>query len=739
MRSNPAVPLQPSTVEATLSREQTLFPPVTEETSNSRSPRQLLLYLARRHPSLIVLNIVLGFSGALFNGISTALIMPVLLSFLGQPIPLKGDAPILKLLLFPLQSGDRPHVGLMIGVILVLLLLKNLAGYGNALVAGSMKRILTNDLRERGLRLLLEVDLDFYSRTSVGDLLNRLNNEVSRAAGAISSVTRSITVLITVLVFVGLLLSLSWQLTLISTALLAIVALVNQFSIRQAKSLGKQLSETSKQYSSNILEVLSGMRLVRTTASEAAAYHKIIHLIRAREQAEFRSQAVAALIDPVNEMAGVMALLLIVAIGSTFMARQMESFSAILLTYLFLLFRTLPLIGQLNNARSQFANISPSLEIACEFLRRDNKPFMQNGTLPFQSLQTGIQLCHVSFTYPGREKQVLQDITLNVPCHKTLAIVGASGSGKSTLVDLLPRLSDPTKGYILLDGRDLREFDYRSLRRAMGIVSQETFLFHASVRENIAYGNPQATDEEIIAAAKQANAYEFIVQLPQGFETLIGDRGVLLSGGQRQRIAIARALLQNPPILILDEATSALDTVSEKLVQEAIDRLSRDRTTIIIAHRLSTVQKADQIAVLDQGRLVELGTHQSLLAKQGYYARLCEMQFADQFPEEFTKKFPEQLAEQSAGQSTEHLTTPFTRNFSSAFIDRFVGSEEIDRQRIGQISYQMRSLFSTLIGSLTLIVDDIVQAPEEQQEYIETAYRSALKLVNYLEAIEELS
>lgn len=672
--------------------------------SNFRSPRQLLLYLVHRHPVLILLNIGLGFSGAVFNGVSTALIMPVLLSFLGQPIALEGEVPVLRMLLSPFQIDGRPRIALLAGAIILLLLLKNLAGYGNALVAGSLKRILTNDLREQGLRLLLEVDLDFFSRTGIGDIVNRLNNEVSRAAGAISSITRSVTVVITVLVFVGLLVSLSWQLTLASTALLAIVVLVNQSSIHQAKQFGKQLSDTSKQYSTSVLELLSGMRLVRTTATEPAAYEKMIRLIRDREQAEFRTQAVSALIEPVNEMAGVIALLLIVAIGRTFLAAQLEAFSAVLLTYLFLLFRTLPLIGQLNNARSQFASIAPSLEIASEFLRRDNKPFMQNGTLPFQTLQTGIQLRNLSFIYPGRQKYVLHDINLDLPCRTTLAIVGASGAGKSTLVDLLPRLYDPSEGCILLDGQDLREFDYQSLRRAMGIVSQETFLFNASVRDNIAYGCPAATDDEIIAAAKQANAEEFILQLPHGFETVIGDRGVMLSGGQRQRIAIARALLQNPPILILDEATSALDTVSEKLVQEAIDRLSRDRTTIIIAHRLSTVQKADQIAVLEQGKLVELGTHQSLLAEQGHYARLCQMQFTEQFAQQFAEL-----------------------------------SQPNHRKRTANFSYHIRSLLNIVIGSLGLIVHEVVQYPEEQQEYTETAYRSALDLVKQLEAIEEHS
>jgi subfamily B ATP-binding cassette protein MsbA len=464
--------------------------------------------------------------------------------------------------------------------------------------------------------------------------------------------------------------------------------------IKRAKKFGQILSDKSRSYSTTLLEILTGIRLIKAVSNEEAEYQRIEQFINERERADEQSQANYDAIGPINEVTGTLAILAIVFLGRAFFWQQMESLSTVLLIYLYVLFRLLPVVSQLNAQRSNFANASPSTEIVAKFLQRDDKPFMTNGQNLYTKIEQGIRLEGVSFAYPSQTDLVLNEVNLWVPKGTSIALVGASGAGKSTLADLLPRFYDPVAGRITIDGKDLREYDIHSLRRAMGIVSQDTFLFNTSIWKNIAYGRENVTFEEVIAAAKRANAYEFIVQLPREFDTEIGDRGVMLSGGQRQRMAIARALLHNPDILILDEATSALDTISERLVQQAIDELCRDRTTIVIAHRLSTIQKADQIAVLDQGKVVELGTHEQLIKKGGYYTRLYAMQF-----------------------------------------DR--ESNDAANQALIQTSYEFRTHLNPLMGFLRLIVDDLVENSGERQELTEEAYRSATRLLRNLEVLEE--
>ncbi len=594
------------------------------------STEKLLLKFAKPYPGWVVMTIVLGFSGALFRGVNTTLIVPVVLKIVGQEVDLSKAPGIIKQIMSPFDSIPEDYrLWMMAGAIIITIALKNLASYCSSLSSSVLTRRLTSDMREAGIRLLLEVDIDYYSKMKVGDLINRLGGETGRAANAIGLIVKLTIQIITILVFTAILLSISWQLTLAATLLLSLVMFVNQYVIGRSRLFGKQLSEMSKAYSVRMLEILNGIRLVKSTANEDTEYQRIKHLILSREKADFESQANSELIAPVSEVLGIIALLSIVFIARSLFAHELSSLSTVILTYLLVLLQLLPQISQLNTIRNGYANNSTSIEMVAEFLNRDDKPLMVNGNAVYNKLEKGIHFNHLSFAYPDRENLVLKDIDLFLPKGTTLALVGFSGAGKSTLADLLPRFYDPLSGAIRIDDIDLRDFDIRTLRKHMGIVSQDTFLFNDTIKNNIAYGRPDAEEKEIIEAVKKANAYEFISKLPQGFETLIGDRGVMLSGGQRQRLAIARALLQDPDILILDEATSALDTLSERIVQAAIDELSRDRTTLVIAHRLSTIQKANQIAVLDQGYVAEVGTHEELLKKNGAYCRLHSMQFSE--------------------------------------------------------------------------------------------------------------
>ena len=298
---------------------------------------------------------------------------------------------------------------------------------------------------------------------------------------------------------------------------------------------------------------------------------------------------------------------------------------ASLLTFVFVLFRLIPALYSINGNLAQISSFQGSLENIKELLQRENKPYLENGKVQFSKLKRAIEFRSVDFGYDASDL-VLHNITLTIEKGQTVALVGASGAGKTTLADLIPRFYDPTQGKVLIDGVDLREFDIDSVRRKMAIVSQDTFIFNTCVRNNIAYGTEEADEQAILKAAQLANALEFIQEMPEGFDTQLGDRGVRLSGGQRQRIAIARALLRDPEILIMDEATSALDSVSERLIQESLEKLSVGRTVIAIAHRLSTIVRADKVVVLEQGRIVEQGTYQELLEQRGKLWKYHQMQ-----------------------------------------------------------------------------------------------------------------
>lgn len=484
---------------------------------------------------------------------------------------------------------------------------------------------LCDRLRQRIFDQLQSVNLGYFNQTHSGELINTLTNEIGKLQIAFGLLSHIITRVLTVTVYAILLLTISWSLTAVSLLLFALVATVVMRLNRQVRERSFDVSIAHGQFTSRALEFVNGIRTIQAFATQDYERKRFSQASADIVNTSMRAARWWTAIRPLSEGLGTTVLVGMIILALTVFVVNGSLQTASLLTFLFVLFRLVPALFEINGCRSQLSSYGGSMRNVVDLLRTDDKPYLQDGSSWFNGLNHAIEFVAVEFGY-NPDHPVLRNITLSIPKGQMTAIVGGSGAGKTTLVDLIPRFYDPTRGQILLDGVDVRSFAVKSLRQHVGIVSQDTFIFNASVRYNIAYGLEDVTDEELYQAAQQANALDFILDMPEQFETVLGDRGVRLSGGQRQRLAIARALLRNPEILILDEATSALDSVSERLIQASLEQLSKGRTVIAIAHRLSTIERADKVVVLEQGQIAEQGTYQELLQQRGKLWRYHQMQ-----------------------------------------------------------------------------------------------------------------
>ena len=480
------------------------------------------------------------------------------------------------------------------------------------------------DVRNQIYGKLQSLSLDYFTHKRSGELISRITNDVKMIENAVSyALTDLVYQSFEVFAYTAVCIIINWRMALGALVVLPLVAIPMVMVGKVLRKLSKRSQEKMADINSLLVETFTGVRIVRAFCAEDIEAEKFGKQNHEYYRIAMKSIKRMLILGNVTELMGVaMALFVIFYAGRQVVSGQLSfgAFALFMAAFLSLI-RPFKKLSQVNSIMQQAVAASSRIYEILE-MQPTIKEDLQGKQLGL--FQTSVVFEHVNFSYT--EHEVLKDIDLEVKKGEVLAIVGPSGVGKTTLVDLIPRFYDPKKGRILIDGQDLREVTFRSLRKQIGIVSQETILFNDTIKGNIAYGKPGASQGEIEQAATQAHAHDFVMRMPQGYDTMIGDRGTRLSGGERQRLAIARALLKDPPILILDEATSQLDSESERLVQDALDRLIHGRTVFVIAHRLSTVRNAHRIIVMDKGRIVEEGTHSELLSKDGLYKKLYQLQ-----------------------------------------------------------------------------------------------------------------
>ena len=516
------------------------------------------------------------------------------------------------------------------GLLVAIFVAQAFLGFGQSfLISWVGERVVAN-LRQKVYAHLHAMPLRFYAASRVGELLSRLGSDVTTIQDAVTGTLLSL--LSQVIMLVGgivIIFAMAWRLTLVMLAVVPLAVLGMILLGRFVRRISKEAQDALAHVSAIAEEALAGVLIVKSFAREPYEVARYGDGVEQLFGIAIRRARVRAIIGPIIGLLAFSSIALVLWFGSREVIAGRLTPGQLVSFLLYTMMIASP-IAAFTGLYSQLQQALGASERVFDLL--DTPPEMQDAAdaLPLPPIRGAVRFEGVSFDYADNDasREVLQEINLAARPGQVVALVGPSGAGKTTLVNLIPRFYDPTAGRVLIDDCDIRQVQIRSLREQIGIVPQETALFSGSVRENIAYGKLDASPAEIEAAARAANAHDFITELPQGYETLVGERGVKLSGGQRQRVAIARALLKNPRILILDEATSSLDSESEQAVQEALERLMADRTTFVIAHRLSTITRADWIAVLDRGRVVEQGAHADLLAREGgLYRRMVALQF----------------------------------------------------------------------------------------------------------------
>ena len=600
-----------------------------------------LLPFLRPHAWRMAGAVACNVGAAVADVFTLTLLIPFLNALFGQPplgTPNRVNDVLRSLIGRLLDPGDQ--MGSLRNVILVILVAvaaKSLLTWAAGNFGAGLQEYVTRDLRNAVYAHLQRLPLGWFGRTKAGQILSRVVNDTQQAKQILTEViARSFLNVATVLVTIAALFALSWRLALVALVVVPLLSLALQPLLRKLRTGYRRTGDEQGELTAVVQETVSGIRLVKAFGGEAYEEGRFRDASDQLARSSRRVARVSYLSAPVTETVSTVIAVAVLWVGARQVLLGGAMTGADLITFLALVMRLLQPLKQLSQVPASAQQSLAAAERVFEILDAPAEPALDPGTRAPAAFAREVAFDRVSFAYPAEPgaraaaRPVLRDVSFAARRGQVVALVGPSGAGKSTLVDLIPRFHEPTSGRVLLDGVDARAYTLAAVRQLVGIVSQDTVLFNDTVRNNIAYAaGGRYADAEVEAAARAANAHDFIQELPQGYGTVLGERGARRSGGQRQRLAIARALLLDPPILVLDEATSALDAESERLVQQAVDRLLERRRVFVIAHRLSTVAHATQILVLDRGRVTERGTHAELLAQGGTYARLHALQFRD--------------------------------------------------------------------------------------------------------------
>ena len=584
------------------------------------------------------LNIIFNILSVLFSLFSLAMVVPILRLLFGiqELVIIKPEfhlntAAVLNSFNYyvskvVIEFGKQEALLFICFLVIVLFFLKNLFRYLAMYYIAVIRNGVVKDIRNEIYKKVLILPLSYYSEQRKGDIMARMTNDVQEVEWSImSSLEMIFRDPLNVVIFLTTLMIMSPQLTLFVIILLPLTAII-------ISKIGKSLKRSSDKVQNKMgvllsimEETLSGLRIIKAFNAIDYSENKFKKTNEYYTRVMTRVYRKRDLANPLSEFLGILVGVIIIWFGGKMVLGKETSISAeVFITYIIIFSQIIPPIKSFVTAFYNIQKGAASAERIKQIMDAEEVIVEKENAINKNDFKQQIVYKNVSFTY--EKEEVLKNVTLEIQKGKTIALVGPSGGGKSTMVDLLPRFYDCSKGEITIDQIPIKDMIISDLRKLMGIVTQESILFNDTVFNNIAFGLNNTTKEDVVDAAKIANAHDFIMELENGYETNIGDRGTKLSGGQRQRLNIARAILKNPPILILDEATSSLDTESERLVQEALDKLMKNRTSVIIAHRLSTIQHADEIIVLQKGEIVERGTHADLLKIDGIYKKLCEMQ-----------------------------------------------------------------------------------------------------------------